>query len=87
MTTLDAAQERLSAALDALESAVLPLAESRATAVRQAADIARLTAEREQLLARIAELEEETRALASLTEQAETRIDGAIAEIRSALGH
>jgi predicted nucleic acid-binding Zn-ribbon protein len=87
MATLDAAGQRLNAALEALESAVLPLAEARAQAARQAGEIARLTEERERLLARIAELEEETRALANLTEDAETRIDGAIAEIRVALGH
>ena len=38
------------------------------------------------LLARIAELEDETRSLAGLTEEVEDRLDGAIAEIRTALG-
>ena len=87
MARLDAAGERLNAALEALENAVLPLAEAHATVARQAVEISRLTEEREQLLARVAELEDETRALAGLTEDAETRIDGAIAEIRTALGH
>ena len=36
--------------------------------------------------ARIAELEDESRALASVTEEVEGRLDGAIVEIRAALG-
>jgi hypothetical protein len=42
--------------------------------------------ERDRLLARVAELEEDARALSGLTEEVETRLDGAIAEIRTALG-
>ncbi len=53
---------------------------------RAASRIAELTAERERLLARIAELEDEARTLAGLTEEVEDRLDGAIAEIRAALG-
>jgi hypothetical protein len=87
MAKLDAAGERLNAALEALETAVLPLADARAMVARQAGEIGRLKEERDQLAARIAELEEETRSLASLTQDAETRLDGAIAEIRAALGH
>jgi hypothetical protein len=37
-------------------------------------------------LARIAELEDENRALAGITEEVEGRLDGAIGEIRAALG-
>ncbi len=77
---------RLAAALEKLEVTALPLAEARARAARDAAEIAGLNAERESLLARIAELEDETRSLAGITEEVEDRLDGAIAEIRSALG-
>jgi chromosome segregation ATPase len=86
VTKLDMAQARFAKALDALEAAVLPLAEARGRAARDSADIARLKEERDRLLARVAELEDETRSLAGLTEEVEGRLDGAIAEIRSALG-
>jgi hypothetical protein len=45
-----------------------------------------LSQEREGLLTRIAELEEESRALAGVTEDVEERLDSAVAEIRTALG-
>jgi chromosome segregation ATPase len=83
MTRLEAATEQLSAALEAVAA---PLAEARDRAERDAAEIARLRDERERLLARIAELEEEGRALAGITQEVEDRLDGAIAEIRGALG-
>lgn len=86
MTRLEAANTRFSEALDALEATVRPLAGARARAARDAAEIARLKDERDQLLARVAELEEEGRALASITGEVEERLDGAIAEIRTALG-
>ena len=86
MSRLENIAARLDAALQALEAAALPLAEARARAARDAAEIAGLNAERESLLARIAELEDETRSLAGITEEVETRLDGAIEEIRSALG-
>jgi chromosome segregation ATPase len=86
VTKLDMAQGRFAKALDALEAAVLPLAEARGRADRDASEIARLKEERDRLLARVAELEDETRSLAGLTEEVEGRLDGAIAEIRSALG-
>ena len=41
---------------------------------------------KEELLARIAELEDEIGALSGLTEEVEGRLDGAIGEIRAALG-
>jgi hypothetical protein len=50
------------------------------------AKLAALALERETLLARVAELEQEIQALESLTSEVETRLDGAIAEIRVALG-
>lgn len=85
MTQLDETAARLEAALTALESASAPLVEARSRAARDAAEIARLTVERDRLLARVADLEDETRSLAGLTEEVEGRLDGAIAEIRTAL--
>ncbi|HEY2446352.1 MAG TPA: DUF4164 family protein [Rhizomicrobium sp.] len=80
------AATRLSAALDRLDSVLVPLDEAKERHARDAAEIAALAHEREGLLARIAELEEEVRALASVTEEVEGRLDGAIADIRTALG-
>lgn len=80
MSRLDAAAAKLMAALDALEAAAAPLAEARAERN------AELIAERDNLLARVAELEDETRSLAGVTEEVEERLDTAIAEIRTALG-
>lgn len=86
MSRLELAAERLAKALDALESAALPLIEARASAAAAQTQIARLDAEREQLVARVAGLEEEARSLSGLTEEVEDRLDGAIADIRAALG-
>ncbi|MGN6516572.1 MAG: DUF4164 family protein [Rhizomicrobium sp.] len=86
MTRLDDTAARLEKAMDALEAGVLPLIEARARAKKDAIEIANLSAERESLLGRVAELEEETRSLAGITEEVEERLDGAIAEIRQALG-
>jgi chromosome segregation ATPase len=86
MSRLEDMAARLDVALKTLEAVALPLAEARARAARDAAEIASLNAERESLLSRIAELEEETRSLAGITEEVEGRLDGAIAEIRTALG-
>jgi chromosome segregation ATPase len=79
MSKLEAATARLAAALDALAKAAAPLAENRRK-------LGELTSERETLLARISELEEESRSLASTNEEIETRLDSAIGEIRTALG-
>jgi len=86
MTELEQQAELLESALDRLEQAALPLAQAKAEAAKHAEENARLREEREGLLARIAELEEESRALASITEEVEGRLDGAIVEIRAALG-
>jgi cell division protein FtsB len=86
MTELDDKAQRLAVALDRLEQMALPLVQARAQAAKDAAEIALLREERESLLARIAELEDESRALASVTEEVEGRLDGAIVEIRAALG-
>jgi HAMP domain-containing protein len=79
MTGLDMAATRLTQALDKLETIAQPLAEARARADRDAAEITRLQA-------RVAELEDEARSLAGLAEEVDGRLDGAIAEIRTALG-
>jgi len=79
MTKLDMAATRLAQALAALEAIALPLAEARARTDKDASEIARLQA-------RVAELEDETRSLAGLAQDVDGRLDGAIAEIRTALG-
>ncbi len=86
MSRLELAADRLAKALDALEKAVLPLTTARQTAVAAESKIAQLDSERETLLGRMASLEEEARSLSGLTEEVEDRLDGAIAEIRAALG-
>ena len=85
MAKLDAAAAALKAALDKLEAEAKAMVELRAQAGRDAEDLARMSAEREHLLARIAELEDENRSLAGITEEVEGKLDGAIAEIRAAL--
>ena len=79
MSKLETAMARLMAALDALEKTAAPLAEDRAK-------LGELNRERETLLARLAEVEEESRSLASTNEEIENRLDSAIGEIRAALG-
>ncbi|HEX4079917.1 MAG TPA: DUF4164 family protein [Rhizomicrobium sp.] len=86
MTTLEHAAARLFGALERLETALRPLDEAQKRHVRDAAEIASLAQEREGLLARIAALEEENRALGGLTEEVEGRLDRAIADIQAALG-
>jgi chromosome segregation ATPase len=86
MSRLDIAVQRFNEALDALEESVDPLTGARGESADVKSRVAALTQEREQLLARIAELEDENRSLAGITEEVETRLDGAIVEIRAALG-
>ena len=85
MAELDQMAAQLTAALDRLESLALPLAEAKARAQQNAAEIEGLKHERAQLLARIAELEDEARAIAGVTDEVEGRLDEAITEIRAAL--
>lgn len=59
---------------------------AKADAAASKSRLADLHAERESLLARIAELEDEAKILGEISEEVETRLDGAITEIRSALG-
>jgi len=86
MSRLDFAVECFEEALQALEKTAAPFAGMRSEATAARARIAELNEERERLLARIAELEDENRALAGITEEVEGRLDGAIGEIRAALG-
>jgi chromosome segregation ATPase len=86
MSRLDIAAQRFSEALDSLEEAIDPLANLKDEASVARAQIAALTEEREQLLARIGELEDENRSLAGITEEVDGRLDSAIGEIRAALG-
>ena len=93
MDKLGIAAERLTKALNALEEGLVPLDRARDDAADLRAQLAEAKAkldaadqERDRLLARIAELEEEQQALTEISEEIETRLDGAIGEIRSALG-
>jgi hypothetical protein len=86
MSRITLAAERLAKALDRLEETALPLAKVRDSAHESAQKVETLSSERDRLLARVASLEEDTKALSGLTEEVEGRLDGAIAEIRAALG-
>lgn len=88
MGRLDAALARFSSALDLLESRLDARAQAGGAVEDEGTrtEIAELKLERERLYARIAALEEESSSLAGLTEAMEMRLDGAIAEIRAALG-
>ena len=86
MDRLDIATERLTNALNALEETLVPLAKARDDAADVRARLANANEERDRLLARIAELEEESRILSDISEEVENRLDGAITEIRTALG-
>ena len=86
MSRLELAAERLDKALESLNAAASPLSKIRDSTFDTEKRIAHFNVERERLLARIAELEEEVRSLSGLNEEVEDRLDGAIAEIRTALG-
>lgn len=86
MSRVRLAGERLETALQRLEAAVLPLTKVRDSAAESAAEVEALKAERDRLTARVTELEENAKALSTLTGEVETRLDAAIAEIRAALG-
>jgi hypothetical protein len=85
MSRLDLAQKRFQAALEVLENAAASVGESLDTAAKLPERVAELEMDRERLLARIAELEEEIAVLSGLNEEVEGRLDGAIGEIRAAL--
>lgn len=81
MSRLDLAEKRLAQALEKLENA----AQMAAKRDKGEPGIEAMAKERERLLARIAQLEEEMAALASASQEVEGRLDGAISEIRAAL--
>ena len=85
MSRLDLARDRLESALQSLEKTSKIQDRERAEAGDAGAKLKALEAERERLLARVAELEEELAVLSGLTEEVEGRLDGAIGEIRAAL--
>jgi chromosome segregation ATPase len=86
MSRLDLARDRLREALENLEKTAKERGKRAAkVAPETAARLQALEAEREQLLGRVAELEEELAALSSVTSEVEGRLDGAIGEIRAAL--
>jgi hypothetical protein len=88
MSRLDAARMHLATALDSLGNCMSEAATLRTASLEPMRDMAEaeaLRAERDRLLGRLAELEQESRALMGVTEEVETRLDGAIAEIREVL--
>ena len=85
MSRLDLASDRLKTALGGLERA-LAARGGEEPANNLHGRVADLEAERERLLEKIAVLEEELAAQSGLTEDVESRLDGAIGEIRAALG-
>jgi len=87
MSRLDSASERFHAALETLAKSAEPLAASRESATDAHIRLAAVTEERDRLRARVAELEAEAKSLTHVTHEVEGRLDGAIAEIRAALGH
>jgi len=85
MSRIDVARSRFLAALEALENTAGGVGESLDAAARGAEQLATLEAERDRLLERISELEDEIAAISTVTEEVEGRLDGAIGEIRAAL--
>jgi vacuolar-type H+-ATPase subunit E/Vma4 len=85
MSRLEQAQKRLTDALENLEKAAEMAAKRGKSAAQTEARMGALDGERERLLGRIAELEEELAVLSTMTLEVEGRLDGAIGEIRAAL--
>ena len=85
MSRLELAAEHLAIALENLEKAADSRPESHAAPAPDSARLKALESERQELLARIAALEDELASLSGITEEVETRLDGAIGEIRAAL--
>ncbi len=86
MSRLDLASDRLKTALEGLERALAARGHDDSPAGHLQDRVAELEAERERLQEKIAMLEEELAAQAGLTEEVESRLDGAIGEVRAALG-
>jgi predicted nucleic acid-binding Zn-ribbon protein len=87
MSKLAEAEKRFSAALDALNRAINEAGSTLRQGAKLKAELTLLKGEREALVARIAALEDESRVLAGLSEEVESRLDDAIAEIRQVLMH
>ena len=85
MSRLNLAQNRFESALETLENAAASVGESLDAAAKLPERVAELEGERDRLLARITELEDEIAELSGLNEEVEGRLDGAIGEIRAAL--
>jgi seryl-tRNA synthetase len=81
MSRLDLAEKRLAQTLEKLEKA----AKTAAKRGQGQPGLEAMAEERERLLTRIAQLEEELAALSSASQEVEGRLDGAIGEIRAAL--
>jgi hypothetical protein len=86
MSKLDDALARFQRAVDLLEARADECVAHAYESAAAVMESGQLKAEREELAARVASLEEESRALAGLTEEVEGRLDGAITEIRAVLG-
>ena len=86
MSRLDLAARRFNAALDRLLQTAEPRSSAQPTNDDATAHLATIAEERDRLLARVAQLEEEARTLSGVTGEVENRLDSAIAEIRTALG-
>lgn len=84
MSRLELAADRLKTALEGLEQS-LGSRRGGEDAEKLHARVADLEAQRERLLEKVAELEEELAAMSGVTEEVESRLDGAIGEIRAAL--
>ena len=85
MSRLELAAEHLAVALEKLEKAAQTEAPAALADPGPDPRLAVLENEKEELLTRIAALEEDLAALSSITEDVEGRLDGAIGEIRAAL--
>ena len=84
MSRLDLAQKRLADALAGLERAAGG-AQQREKRTAQADAGSALAKERDRLMARVTQLEDELSALSGTSQDVEARLDGAIGEIRAAL--
>lgn len=85
MAQLEQMVAELEKALDRLETECASLLGMREQARETARENAALKSERDTLAARVAELESHVRSLTEATDEVESRLDGAIAEIRTAL--
>ena len=85
MSRLELAADRLKRALEGLEQSLGSAPGGEPETAKLQSRVDDLEAERERLLEKVAELEEELAAMSGVTEDVESRLDGAIGEIRAAL--